>query len=116
LVGWSDYADVAVKDFQTLGIVTLKSEAELKVGPLHLNKSLVGSTITYSMLLDEAKKLGAEDIINVRIDTTIKGETTIIDFIIGRTQKVIFTGTALAIKYTNAIERVKSANQEEIKF
>ena len=102
---------VAVKDFEVKGVVFLNSKVvyDLETGDKN------GSEITSVQLMQEAVKLGADDIINVRIDKTeIKeaedyyNKNTINDkeVFAGRKyleKKIIYNATALAIKYTNAI-------------
>ena len=113
-VGWSDYVDMAVKDFESLGIITLETKEVVSVSPLALYTEHTGSRVTYGALFAEAAKLKADDIINVRIDVKTEERTTVFDWLIGSTTTYTYTGTALAIKYTNAVERVKSANQKEL--
>ncbi|MDR3146584.1 MAG: hypothetical protein LBU21_09925 [Treponema sp.] len=107
-VGWSSYAEVAVKDYEPLGIVTLESQEVYIRGPLGINRSLKGTRIVWSDLMNEAAKLGADDIINVRIETNNLGESSIFDFITGYTVTFKHRATALAIKYKGAVERVKT--------
>ncbi|GHV46414.1 hypothetical protein AGMMS49546_34360 [Spirochaetia bacterium] len=112
--GLSDSVDTAVKDFETLGIVTLKTQEIIETTPLGLYKNITGSRVTYTSLLAEAVKLGADDVTNVRIDVQTETTKTPFDFLIGSKATYSYTGTALAIKYTNSIERVQSSNQNGI--
>jgi hypothetical protein len=107
-VGWSDYADIAVKDFESLGIVTLQAQEQIGFGPFQLTRYHTGSRVTYAGLFEEAKKLGADEIINVRIDVRTEEVTSPVDFFTGGKATHTYTGTALAIKYTGAMEQVKS--------
>ena len=108
-VGWSNYAEIAVKDYETVGVVTLESQEVFEAKPLGLARSLKGSRIVWSDLMAEAVKLGADDIINVRIEVTDQNKRTLIDFLTGYTLTYNYKGTALAIKYTGAVEeRIKS--------
>jgi hypothetical protein len=107
-VGWSSYAEVAVKDYEPLGIVSLESQEVYIRGPLGITNSLKGTRIVWSDLMNEAAKLGADDIINVRIETNNMGETSIFDFLTGYTWTFKHKATALAIKYKEAVERVKT--------
>ena len=66
--GWASYSDIAIKDFDSVGIVTVETEVVETTGFLSLTKDTTGSTITYNALMEEAKKLEADDVINVRID------------------------------------------------
>ncbi|UTY22806.1 hypothetical protein [Treponema denticola] len=103
--GWSDYAEISVKDFEPVGIVRVTSKEVFKVGPFRFSKSSTGSKVTYDMLIAEAKKLGAHDIINVRIDVANKSSSSIFDYFTGSTKEVEYIGTALAIKYKNPPEQ-----------
>jgi hypothetical protein len=102
-VGWSNYAEIAVKDFETLGIITVESQEVVIASFLGINKNRRGSRVVWSDLMAEAAKLGADDIINVRIDVVDQNTRTPLDFIIGWTHTYNYKGTALAIKYTEAV-------------
>ena len=99
--GWSDYATIAIKDYTVVGIVRVVSEEVTQLGFLGIFHSHTGSQVTYDLLVSEAKKLGADDIINVRIDRTDKSLHGIFDWL-GYTEKYAYTANALAIKYTLA--------------
>jgi uncharacterized protein YbjQ (UPF0145 family) len=100
--GWSDYATIAIKDYTVVGIVRVVSEEITQRGFLGIANSRTGSEITYDSLISEAKKLGADDIINVRIDRTDASLHGIFDWLFGYTEKYAYTANALAIKYTQA--------------
>ena len=104
--GWSDYAETAVKDFEPVGIVRVTSKETFKVAPFGFLKSKIGSKVTYDMLISEAVKLNADDIINVRIDTIDKNSTHPFAFITGSKKEVEYIGTALAIKYKTPVDAV----------
>jgi uncharacterized protein YbjQ (UPF0145 family) len=105
LAGRTDYVNMAVKDFIGLGIIFVESVEEFTAGPLGFNKSHTGSQITYADLLTKAAELGADDIANIRIDiNTDHIENKIIDFFTGYKKTYTYTGTALAIKYTSAVD------------
>ena len=104
LVGASDYSTVAVKDFITLGIITVYAQEIHRAGPLGSNKKVEGSKITFSDLMQEAAKLEADDIINIRIDMNTNYIKSPGDFFKGWTRTYTYTGTALAIKYTDKVE------------
>lgn len=104
--GWSDYAETAVKDFEPVGIVRVTSKETFTVLPFRILKKKSGSKITYDMLISEAVKLGADDIINVRIDTIDKNTRHLFMFITGSKREIEYIGTALAIKYKNPVESV----------
>jgi uncharacterized protein YbjQ (UPF0145 family) len=101
--GWSDYATVAIKDYTVVGIVRVESEEVTRRGFLSIARSHKGSQVTYDVLVSEAKKLGADDIINVRIDRTDKSLHGIFDWLVGYTERYAYTANALAIKYTQAV-------------
>jgi uncharacterized protein YbjQ (UPF0145 family) len=101
--GWSDYATVAIKDYTVVGIVRVVSEEVTSRGFLGIVYSYKGSQITYDLLVSEAKKIGADDIINVRIYRTDKSLHGIFDWLVGYTERYAYTANALAIKYTQAI-------------
>ena len=100
--GWSDYATIAIKDYTVVGIVRVASEEVTQRGFLGIANSHTGSQVTYDMLVSEAKKLGADDIINVRIDRTDKSLHGIFDWLFGYTEKYAYAANALAIRYTQA--------------
>lgn len=101
--GWSDYATVAIKDYIVVGIVRVQSEEVTRRGFLGIAQYHTGSQVTYDLLVSEAKKLGADDIINVRIDRTDKSFHGVFDWLVGYTERCAYTANALAIKYTQAI-------------
>ena len=103
MAGVSDYSTVVVKDFTSLGIITVRATEIHQSGPFGFKKSVQGSKITFSDLMQEAAKLEADDIINVRIDMNVNYTQSIFDFFTGWTRTFSYTGTALAIKYTNML-------------
>jgi hypothetical protein len=105
---------MAVKDFDSLGVISLKSQEVIATGPLHFSTEHTGSRITYSDLFTEAAKKGADDIVNVRIDVQTEQKTSPFDWLTGSKTTYTYTGTALAVKYTTPIDRVESSNQKEI--
>ena len=104
VAGSSDYSTVVVKDFTTLGIVTVYSTEVHFSGPLGFTKSVEGSKITFADLMEEAAKLEADDIINVRIDMNSNYTKGAFDWITGWSRTYTYTGTALAIKYTGRLD------------
>ncbi len=101
-VGWSDYASITVKDYDVLGIISLKSEVKRTVGPLGLSSSNEGSEITYAMLMKEAAKMKGDDVINVRIDKSNENTRHIFSNLTGYTDVITYTATALVIRYKDA--------------
>ncbi|MCL2127894.1 MAG: hypothetical protein FWH38_06530, partial [Treponema sp.] len=104
MTGASDYSTVAVKDFTTLGIVTVRATEVHYSGPLGFQKGVEGSKITFSDLMQEAARLEADDIINVRIDMNSNYVKGAFDWLTGWTRTYTYTGTALAIKYTGKMD------------
>ena len=104
LSGASDYSTVAVKDFTSLGIITVQTTEIHHSGPFGFSKSIEGSKITFSDLMQEAAKLEADDIINIRIDVNSNYTKGAFDWITGWTKVYTYTGTALAVKYTDKLE------------
>jgi hypothetical protein len=100
--GWSDYAGIAIKDYTVVGNVRFVSEEVTQRGFLGIANSQTGSQVTYDLLIGEAKKLGADDIINIRIDRTDESFHGIFDWLVGYTEKYVYTANALAIRYTQA--------------
>ena len=94
--GSSNNSSIAVKDYQTRGIIVVKS-SEI----IYVNGNHTGSKITFEMLMLEAQKLGADDIINLRIDVNQNDDFAFNGERIKTTYN--YTGTALAIKYTTAV-------------
>ena len=89
-----------VKDFVSMGLVF--TEVQLQVtsnGPIN------GDVFTYQALLKEAKKVGADAIINVTIDRT-EMVTTTTDVLGGNSEvkRETWYGSALAIRYTDALK------------
>jgi uncharacterized protein YbjQ (UPF0145 family) len=102
--GASDHAAIAVKDFVTLGIVTVQAVEIHHSGPFGISKKVEGKKITYADLMQEAAKLEANDIINVRIDMHSNYRKGAFDWLTGWTRVYTHTGTALAIKYTDKLD------------
>jgi uncharacterized protein YbjQ (UPF0145 family) len=102
--GAADHAAIAVKDFVTLGIVTVQSTEIHYSSPFGFSKKVEGKKITYADLMQEAAKLEADDIINIRIDMHANFRKTAFDWLIGWTRVYTHTGTALAIKYTDKLD------------
>jgi len=110
--GWSDYATIAIKDYTVVGIVRVTSEEIKKRSIFGFVDSHKGSQITYDMLIKEAKALGADDIINVRIDRADESvHIPILEWLIGYTEKYSYIGNALAIKYKDAQSSFPQSNQ-----
>ena len=116
-VGWSNYADISVKDFNVLGIITLESQEVSDYGPFGFKKSYKGSRIVWSDLMAEASRMGADDVINVRIEETNYNyrRPGFIEFFTGYTSTWKYKATALAIKYTDPIDRQKSGRADNLR-
>ncbi|MCL1930915.1 MAG: hypothetical protein FWF55_03810 [Treponema sp.] len=102
--GASDYVTVAVKDFVTLGIITVEKTEIHYAGPFGFVKRIEGGKITYADLMQEAAKLEGDDVINVRIDKNLNYSGSVFNWLTGWTRVYTHTATALAIKYTDRLE------------
>ena len=111
LTGASDYSTVAVKDFTSLGIITVQTQEIHSSGPFGFVKSIEGAKITFTDLMQEAARLEADDIINVRIDVNANYVKSAGDFFTGWTRTYTYTGTALAVKYTDKLDTQQSDPQ-----
>ena len=105
--GWSNYTEITVKDFDSVGIVQIETSETTKVSPFFLNTSHVGKKVTYADLMAQAKKLGADDIINVRIDQRAESSFSPLQILTGSTTTTTYYGTALAIKYKSVVPNQK---------
>ena len=96
---------IAGKDFVVLGHVSVSATEEINVSPLRFRTEHKGERVTFDLLLQEAIRLYPEvtDIINVRIDRIVQGDTSPLDFFIGSHQNVRYIGNALAVMYTDAL-------------
>ena len=104
VAGSADHSTVVVKDFTTLGIVTVHATEIHYSSPFGINRRIEGSTITFADLMQEAARLEADDIINVRIDMHTSYTRGAFDWVTGWTRTFTYTGTALAIRYTDRLE------------
>lgn len=104
VAGAADYAAIAVKDFVTLGIVTVKTTETHYCSPFGFVRRIEGSKITFADLMQEAAKLEADDIINVRVDVNASYTKGAFDWLVGWSRTYTHTGTALAIKYTDKLD------------
>ena len=100
-----DFQRISVpnKDFNSLGLVFSEKSYDID------EKGARGDIFTYYALLQEAKKLGADYIINVTIDVKTEGTFKTVfgkqsNLIKG---KVTWYGAATAIKYTTALKNTK---------
>jgi len=109
--GASDYAAIAVKDFVTLGIVTVQTIETHYSSPFGFKKRVEGSKVTFADLMQEAAKLEADDIINVRVDTNANYTKGAFDWLSGWSRTYTHTGTALAIKYTDKVDSGSGESQ-----
>jgi len=97
-------ASVVTKNFNVLGFVYAETTAILD----DYGNIIKGSKISFDMLIREAKKLGADDIINLRIDEEYTITTENRTDRIGSGGRPVYAGAtvnykanALAIKYIN---------------
>ena len=109
-VGWSNYSDLVAKDFDVVGVVIVESTEISKTYPLMFTTTVEGSRPTYADLMKKAVEVGADDIINVRVDKTVKSKKTLIDFFIGSEDIYVYTATATAIKYKDVEQHLSVGN------
>lgn len=101
-VGWSNYSQIVVKDYNVVGVVTVESTETITRSPLGITTTVEGARVTYSDLIKKAVELGADDIINVRIDKIDNYKTTPFDFLFGSKKTYTYVATGTAIKYKDA--------------
>lgn len=114
-------AQIAVKDYDVKGMIFVESKVTTDIAGARN-----GSGITYEMLMKEADKLGADDVINVRIDVVEsdkhndvynKNQVTGDETFVGReltSREYVYKASALAIKYTKAIGVPSGASFETV--
>ena len=101
LAGLYVTASLADKNFEVIGPVSVSSVETHRAGPLGFVKSVEGSKVTYSDLLQKAALIDADDIIDVRIDIHSGKAAKFAERLTGWERVFTYTGTALAIKYTD---------------
>ena len=99
--GSTNNVKIAGKDFVSVGIIFVNSVETFDSEGNH-----TGSKITYEMFMREAARLGADDVINLKFDVNkkevkAKSQNTGFEMVI---TTYSYTGTGLAIKYTEAIK------------
>jgi len=104
MTGVADFSTVAAKDFITLGIITVRATEVHSSGPFGINRRVEGSKITFADLMQEAARLEADDVINIRIDIHSNYTRSVFDWLTGWTRTFHYTATALAIRYTYMVE------------
>ena len=83
-------ASLAAKDYEAIGTVRASSVEIHHVSPFGFVRRVEGSKITFADLLQEAARINADDIIDVRIDMNVTGR---------RNRVFTYTGKAVAIRY-----------------
>jgi hypothetical protein len=101
MAGKYDNVSVLVKNFTLIETVTVHATETHTASPLGIKRKVEGAKVTYSDLMQEAARIKADDIINVRIDIQTNGKTTIVDWFKGWERIFFYTGQALAIKYVD---------------
>jgi uncharacterized protein YbjQ (UPF0145 family) len=96
IVDWSDYAKVIEKDFEPLGFVTVTAERKGEDGELGVIV-WYGENATYYKLIEEARKLGADAVINIVVEREIVEIPK--KLMSAREYTSKDTATGLAIKY-----------------
>ena len=97
--GWSDYAEILTKDYEVVGHVRVETSETKTVSPLALNTTIEGSKVTYDALLQEAIDMGADDVINVRIDRVEDSSSGLLQFLTGYETNYTYYGNGIAITY-----------------
>ena len=93
------------KDFIIIGTVSISATEIHSASPLGLSKMVEGSKVTYTDLMQEAARIGADDIIDARIDMNASGEAGFMGWLRGWERTFTHTGEALAIRYVNNVTR-----------
>jgi hypothetical protein len=112
-------ASHAVKDFEVIGLVSVSSAETHRAGPFGFVKTVEGSKVTYSDLMQEAALIEADDIIDVRIDIHAGKAARFAERLTGWERVFAYTGKALAIKYVSKsydsddIEDVEDGNIDD---
>ena len=101
LQGKFDNAGLPVKAFEVVGPVSASATETHRASPLSIVRTVEGAKVTYSDLMQEAARLGADDIIDVRIDMNTSGKTSLIDRLTGWERTFTHTGQAIAIRYVS---------------
>jgi uncharacterized protein YbjQ (UPF0145 family) len=109
MLGSSNNANIAIKDYRTVGIVFVNSQEVYDSNGEH-----TGSKITYEMFMREAAKLGADDVINIKIDANHKVEKGKDGSKSKTVTTFTYTGTGLAIKYTDAVSSSSSNRSSDL--
>lgn len=91
--GITNNSIIAVKDYDIVGPIRMTSERSFN------GTKWSGSKITYDMLLQKAHEMNADDVINIKIDTTKTTEDS--NLITKETYN--YTANGLAINYTEAL-------------
>jgi hypothetical protein len=101
LVGRYVTASLAEKDFEAIGLVFVNSTETHKAGPLGLSRSVEGSKVTYTDLMQEAARIEADDIIDVRIDIHAGKKARFAERLTGWERVFTYNGRALAVRYVS---------------
>jgi hypothetical protein len=101
--GWSDYGEILTKDYEVVGHVRVEASETKTVSPLRITTTIEGSKVTYDALLREAIELGADDVINVRIDTVEDSSSGPLQWLTGYTTTYTYYGNGLAIAYREPV-------------
>jgi len=94
-------ASVVFKDFEVIGPVSVTSAEIHRAGPFGIKKSVEGSKVIFSDLLQEAARLEADDIIDARIDVHTGKKARFAKKLTGWERTFTYTGRALAIRYVS---------------
>jgi hypothetical protein len=99
----SNVNNLVVKDYEVKGIIYLTSTAIERTDTKGNIEIISGSHITYEALMKKAQELGADDIMNLRIDKKTEPSKSNGNRGVGNNKEAVYTATALAVKYTKAV-------------
>ena len=107
------YCTTANKGFTVIDIVSVVSTETHTISPLGIVRKVEGSKVGYTDLVQEAAKLEADDIIDIRIEKNTESKTGFFDWIKGQKRIFTYTGEALAIKYIDDEAEETEPDDEE---
>jgi hypothetical protein len=105
-------ATVKPKNFIVVGYISIQSTETHTVGPFGLVRKVNGSKIHYTDFMQEAARLEADDIVDVRIEMNTSGKTGFFGWLRGWERIFTYTGNALAIKYVDKDLEIEKTNDD----
>ena len=113
-VGWSNYTSLATKDYEVVGIIHMQAKETITTSFLSIQTTKKGQRITYSALMKKAEEMGADDVINVRVDRNTESSSTIFDWLFGSKKVYTYYATATAIKFKGTVQGYNCDGNEDI--